>query len=92
MLGEEIEASQMFGKPCLKFRKKAFLAHFKGDMVFKLEKEELAGLLIKYPGSQNWDPSGKGRAMKEWLQVPSEFSKDYTHLAQNALVYLKKSL
>ncbi len=82
---------QLFGKPCIKLDNKAFAAFFKGEMVFKLGKEEIALLSSKYEGSQNWDPSGKKRPMKDWLQVPIEYESDWSILALQALNFLKNS-
>lgn len=79
---------QMFGKPCLKVGKKAFAAFFKDEMVFKLGQEEVNLLKAQYTGSVNWDPSGKKRAMKDWLQVPAEFSDNWTNLAKQALDFV----
>ena len=79
---------QMFGKPCLKTGTKAFAAFFNGQMVFKIGQQEVDLLKDKYSGSTNWDPSGKNRAMKDWLQVPSEFSGDWDRLAKQALDYV----
>lgn len=76
---------QMFGKPCLKTSQKAFAAFFKGEMVFKLGQQEVNLLRDKYTGSVNWDPSGKNRPMKDWLQVPADFSGDWKKLAKQAL-------
>jgi hypothetical protein len=39
---------QMFGKPCLKIKNKAFAAFFQGEMVFKLGQEEVTVLKKKY--------------------------------------------
>ena len=50
-------------------------------MVFKLGKENMNGLIKKYPGSQLFDPSGKGRAMKDWVQVPTEFQGGLTSVS-----------
>ena len=83
--------SQMFGKPCLKTNKKAFAAFFKGEMVFKLGQQEVNFLREKYIGSVNWDPSVKNRAMKDWLQVPADFSDDWLDLAKQALEYLEET-
>ena len=33
---EHAEQSQMFGKPCIKINKKAFVCFFENEMVFKL--------------------------------------------------------
>lgn len=85
---QEVSQGQMFGKPCLKLRTKAFAAFFQGEMVFKLGKENMDSLIQKYPGSQLFDPSGKGRAMKDWIQVPTEFQEDWPRLAQEAADYI----
>jgi len=80
---------QMFGKPCLKnSNNKAFAAFFKDEMVFKLGKEEVDLLKQKYEGAVNWDPSGKDRAMKDWLQVPTDYIDDWSGLAKQALQYV----
>ncbi len=82
---------QMFGKPCLKTNSKAFAAFFQGEMVFKFGQEDATLLKNKYSGSVNWDPSGKKRPMKDWLQIPAAFSKDWPELAKQALEYVEKS-
>lgn len=81
-------SSQMFGKPCLKVGGKAFAAFFKDCMVFKLGREEMPLLLDQYPGSELWDPSGKGRAMKDWLQVPADYAEDWSSRAKQALTFV----
>ncbi len=43
-------------------------------------------------GSKLFDPSGKGRAMKEWVQVPFDASKQWKTLALSALEYVNKTL
>lgn len=82
------EMGQMFGKACLKKSKKVFAAFFKGEMVFKLGQEEVNMMFKKYPGSCKWDPSGKNRSMKDWLQVPADFSEDWRSLTEKALQFV----
>jgi len=82
---------QMFGKPCLMTDKKAFAVFFKGEMVFKLGQQEINLLIDKYPNSTNWDPSGKKRPMKDWLQVPVNYSDDWESLSKQALDYVKEN-
>ena len=84
--------SQMFGTPCLKTSKKAFAAFYKDEMIFKLGQQEVNLFKDQYIGSVNWDPSGKNRAMKDWLQVPKEFSNDWADLAEQALDYVEGSM
>lgn len=63
--------SQMFGKKCFKIGNKAFVAFFQDCMVFKLTGDEHAQAM-SLAGAKLFDPSGKGRAMKEWVQLPYE--------------------
>lgn len=81
-------SGQMFGKPCLKINKKAYAAFYKGDMVFKIGQVKVNLLREKYINSVNWDPSGKNRAMKDWLQVPSDYSDDWAGLNKQAINYV----
>ena len=81
---------QMFGKPCLKIAAKAFAVSYNGNMVFKIGQEEVNLLKDKYIGSDNWDPSGKKRPMKDWLLLPVAYAEDWTQLAKQALDYVKE--
>jgi TfoX/Sxy family transcriptional regulator of competence genes len=87
---KDIAISQMFGKQCLKVNKKAFAAFFQDEMVFKLGASEIALVKQKYIGSVNWDPSGKKRPMKDWLQIPAEYIDDWLILAQQAIEFVEK--
>jgi hypothetical protein len=83
------EQSQMFGKPCFKVNGKAFVCFFEDEMVFKLtgdiHKEALA-----LKGAQLFDPSGKKRPMKEWIQVPAKHSDKWEKLAKEAFKFVGK--
>ena len=82
------EESQMFGKPCFKINGKAFTSFFENCMVFKLTGDTHAEAL-KLKGAKLFDPSGKGRAMKEWVQVPYEHKTKWKTYAQAAMEYVK---
>jgi len=85
------EESQMFGKPCFKINKKAFVCFFQDEMVFKLRDDTHANALA-LKGSKLFDPSGKKRPMKEWVQVPFVHKKHWKKFAQEAMSYvLEKS-
>ncbi|MEO0470329.1 MAG: hypothetical protein AAF206_11950 [Bacteroidota bacterium] len=84
----DAELGKMFGKQCGKIGKKAFVAFFQDEMVFRIGREEVAALVEKYPGAQNWDPSGKGRPMKDWLQVPGIYRADWEKLAGRSVGFL----
>ena len=82
-----VEISQMFGKPCLKIKGKAFACFFQNEMVFKLSgKDHEQAMNLK--GSQLFDPSGKKRPMKEWVQVSFTYSTMWKQLALSALEYV----
>jgi hypothetical protein len=85
------EESQMFGKPCFKVKGKAFACFFENCMVFKL-KGEAHKEALSFDGAKLFDPSGKGRAMKEWVQVPYDYSSKWEKFAKAALEYVKKSV
>ena len=78
----------MFGKPCFKINGKSFIAFFQNCMVFKLSGEAHAEAL-NLQGAQLFDPSGKKRPMKEWVQVPYAQKSKWTSYAQAAYEYVK---
>ncbi len=80
--------SQMFGKPCLKINSKAFASLFDNEMVFKLDGDKHKEAL-SLDGSRLFDPSGKGRAMKEWVQVPYDYKEQWEDFARAAFKYVK---
>jgi hypothetical protein len=77
------QSGKMFGMPCLKIEGKAFAGYFDGDMVFKLRSPEHARASA-LPGAHLFDPSGRGRPMKEWVQVPGTASQEWLELARSA--------
>lgn len=81
------EESQMFGKPCFKVNGKAFIAFFQKEMVFKLTGDAHEEAL-SLKGSKLFDPSGKKRPMKEWVQVPFAHKEKWTKLAKEAMSYV----
>ncbi len=91
-VGEAIEnavLSQMFGKKCYKIGGKAFISFFQDAMVFKLTGQHHADALA-LNGSILFDPSGKGRPMKEWVQVDFEHQKRWAELANAAHDYVSE--
>jgi hypothetical protein len=84
------EKSQMFGKPCYKVNGKAFVCFFQEKMVFKLTGDTHKGTL-ELTGSKLFDPSGKGRPMKEWVQVSYEHSGQWKHFTEKAFTYVAAS-
>ena len=83
----EAEKSQMFGKSCFKINGKAFICFFQNEMVFKLDGD-LHQEAISLDGSQLFDPSGKKRPMKEWIQVPFDYKNKWAKYAKGAMNYV----
>jgi hypothetical protein len=79
--------SQLFGKPCYKINGKAFCCFFQNEMVFKLEGEAHAAA-YSLDGSQLFDPSGKNRPMKAWVQVPIDYADKWNEFAQAAAKFV----
>lgn len=83
-----VEPTKMFGKRCLKADGKGIAALDAESMAFKLGGDAHAQALT-LEGAKLWDPSGKHRPMKEWIQVPLERAEEWPQLAMQALAYLR---
>ncbi len=81
------EQSQMFGKPCFKINGKAFVCFFQNTMVFKLSGDSHHEAL-SLDGAKLFDPSGKNRPMKEWVQVPYVYQDKWKKFAVAAFDYV----
>jgi hypothetical protein len=80
--------SQMFGKPCFKINGKAFTSFFNNCMIFKLNGDQYKEAL-SLDGSIKFDPSGKNRPMKEWVQVSFSDADRWFEFANDAFEYVK---
>jgi len=87
----DIEAGQMFGKACMKVNGKAFLAQHLDTIVFKLDESDRNKALL-IAGARLWDPSGKGRPMKEWVALPIAAKSRFAKLAFGAKSYVQSTL
>ena len=83
------QESQMFGKPCFKINTKAFICFFEGCLVCKLTGDDHKKALA-LEGAELFDPSGKKRPMKEWVQVPYKHKLKWKKLAGAAYDYVLK--
>jgi hypothetical protein len=87
---KSVTAGQMFGKACLKVKGKAFISLHDETVVFKLTGEpHQKAMALK--GAELWDPSGKGRPMKEWVALPIAQVRAFKTLAENARAYVASS-
>ena len=85
-----VTAGQMFGKACIKVNGKACVCQHKDTVVFKLTgAHHKKALALK--GGALWDPSGKGRPMKEWVALPAAQSRHFSAFADAALAYVAGS-
>jgi hypothetical protein len=84
------EGGAMFGMATLKIGGKGFAGLFGNSRVFKLGGTAHASALA-LSGATSFDPSGMGRAMKEWIVVPAAHAKRWPELAHQALDYVRAS-
>lgn len=86
MTSPTVRAGKMFGVPCLLNNGKVFAGYYKGTMIFKL-KTLAHTEALSLDGAKLFDPSGRGRPMKEWVQVPAEHEDRWLEFGQEALLY-----
>jgi len=63
------------------------MSFFDNCMVFKLTGEAHHEA-ISLDGAQLFDPSGKKRPMKEWVQVPFTHKDKWARFAEAAMAYV----
>jgi hypothetical protein len=81
---EAVTLGKLFGHPSLQENGKAFVLRYHDDLVFKLGRERVDNVLASHPEAMRFDPSGKGRAMKDWLHVPFSLGVDWLTWAESA--------
>jgi hypothetical protein len=84
-----VSTGQIFGKACIKIHGKALAAFFQGDIALKLAGDNHQAALA-LEGAQLWDPSGKHRPMKEWVQIPFACACAWPDMATQALKYIEQ--
>ena len=80
-------SGKMFGMPCLKNNGKAFAGYFESAMVFKLGGDS-HGEALALSGARLFDPSERGRPMKEWVVLPIEHVSRWLGFARDAFDYV----
>jgi hypothetical protein len=78
---------KMFGADCLSAGGKGFATLTKEGLALKLSGEDHARALA-LSGAELWDPSGRGRAMREWVHVPAAHRAEWPSLAEAAMRYV----
>lgn len=84
-----VQAGSMFGMPCIKVEGKTFAGYAQGAMAFKLTGVTHARALA-LAGARLFDPSGRNRPMREWVEVPADHMHEWAELAASALEYVEK--
>src|SRR3989442_11701111 len=80
-----VKRGKMFGMPGMKLGKTAFAGLFGKDMVFKLgEGTDAYKKAMELEGATIWDPSGRNRPFKDWVQVPTVNAAQWGLLADYA--------
>jgi TfoX/Sxy family transcriptional regulator of competence genes len=80
-----VTEGQMMGMPALKVGTKMFGGLYEEELVVKIGKER-AAQLFESGRAKPFDPSGRGRAMGGWAQVPGP-SDDWLALAEDAKAF-----
>lgn len=83
----EVQLGQMMGHPCIKAGGK-IIASFqseKDSIAFKLPDEGERKKALALDGTVPFEPMGKGRVMKEWVDVPVAHEAKWAELADTAL-------
>ena len=74
---------KMMGMPTIYLGGKACAGLYGDAMVFKLAGSDHAAALA-LPGAGLFDPSGMGRPMKAWVEVPLAHAAEWPRLAESA--------
>jgi hypothetical protein len=82
----DVQLGQMMGHPCIKAGGK-IIASFQpaGSIAFKLPDEAEREKALALEGAVPFEPMGKGRVMKEWVDVPVAHAAKWAELADTAL-------
>lgn len=84
-----VETGKMFGVACIKVAGKTFAALQDGAAAFKLAGDDHRAALA-LAGARCWDPSGKQRPMREWVQVPFDHAPAWLRLAEQSRAYVAR--
>jgi hypothetical protein len=83
-----VSEGQMMGMPALKVGSKIFGGEFDGDLVLKLGRDRVAEL-VEAERATEFDPSGQGRAMRDWARLPAPY-EDWLELAEDAKAFARE--
>lgn len=81
-----VAEKKMFGTTALTNKGKVFAFPWKGNLVVKLPKEQVAEIVASKKGKY-FDP-GHGRTSKEWVEVYTTAQKQWLDIARAAKEYV----
>ena len=81
----DVERAVWFGTPAAKVEGRIFMCVWRGRLVARLGAEEVDQRVLSGDGVR-FDPSGKGMAMKDWLESEAE-PEEWTELALSAIAF-----
>jgi hypothetical protein len=81
----DVERAVWFGTPAAKVGGRIFVALWRGALVARLGADEVDLRVLAGDGVR-FDPSGKGRAMRDWLESDAE-PAEWPELALAALAF-----
>ncbi len=91
LLGDpRVTEANMFGMPALKVGGKAFAGLWEQQLVVKIGMPR-AQELLKTKAGKSFDPSGRGRPMKDWIAIKepaAQAKKKWLALAQEAKAFV----
>ena len=82
----DTQETQMMGMPAVKRHGKLWIGFWRDAMVFKLVDPEAHAQALALEGSHLFDPSEKGRPMREWVVVPAAHADRWAELAEQAVM------
>jgi hypothetical protein len=81
----DVEQALWFGAPAVKVGGRIFLALRRGTLIARLGAEEVDARVLAGDGVR-FDPSGKGKPMKDWLESNAEHG-EWVELGLAALAF-----
>ncbi len=81
----EVQLGQMMGMPCIKAGGKMIAGIWEEEMVFKLPDEAVREQALALAGAHLFAPGKRGRAFKEWVQVPAAHMSEWPRFADEAV-------
>lgn len=77
----DVSEAKMMGMPSLKVGDKMFGGFYADTLIVKIGRERVDAL-VDAGAAQPFDPSGRGRPMKDWAQLTT--GEDWLELAEEA--------